>query len=89
MKKYLLLILAALGLLALVSTKSRAQDFSFGVSVGPGYYAPGYYNGGYCDPGYGYYYRHVYYRPAYYRPYYYGYGHYRQRHHCRNWDDDD
>jgi hypothetical protein len=34
MKKYLLLILAALGLLALVSTKSRAQDFSFGVSVG-------------------------------------------------------
>ena len=71
MKKYLLLILAALGLLALVSTKSRAQDFSFGVSVGPGYYAPGCYNGGYCDPGYGYYYyRRVYYRPASYPGYY-------------------
>jgi len=89
MKKYLLLIPAALGLLALIPTKSRAQDFGFGVSVGPGYYAPGYYNGVYCDPGYGYYYRHSYYRPAYYRPYYYGYGHYRSRHHCRNWDDDD
>jgi hypothetical protein len=50
------LILAALGLLALVPTKSKAQDFSFSVGVAPGYYEPGDYNGGYCDPGYGYYY---------------------------------
>jgi hypothetical protein len=73
------LILAALGLLALVPTKSKAQDFSFSVGVAPGYYEPGYYNGGYCDPGYGYYYyRRVYYRPAYYPGYYYGNGYYRR-----------
>jgi hypothetical protein len=85
MKKYLLLIPAALGLLALVPTKSSAQDFSFGVSVGPGYY-----NGGYCDPGYGYYYyRRVYYRSAYYQPYYYGYGHWRRHHRHHHWHDDD
>ena len=53
MKKYLLSIPAALGLLALVPAKSKAQDFSFSVGVAPGYYAPGYYNGGYCDPGMG------------------------------------
>jgi hypothetical protein len=85
MKKYLSFIPAALGLLALVPAKSKAQDFSFGVSVGSGYYAPGYYNGGYCDPGYGnFYYRRVYYRPVYYWPYHYDYGHYRHRHRCRN-----
>ena len=62
MKKYLLLIPAALGLFALNPTNSKAQDFSFSVGVAPGYYEPGYYNGGYCDPGYGYYY----YRRGYY-----------------------
>ena len=86
MKKYLLLIPAALGLFALIPANLKAQDFSFSVGVAPGYYEPGYYNGGYCDPGYGYYYyRRVYYRPARYPGYYYGNGCYRRHH----WQDDD
>ena len=40
MKKYLLLIPAALGLFALIPTNSKAQDFSFSVGVAPGYYGP-------------------------------------------------
>ena len=43
MKKYLLLIPAALGLFALIPTNSKAQDFSFSVGVAPGYYEPGYF----------------------------------------------
>jgi hypothetical protein len=90
MKKYLLLIPAALGLFALNPTNSKAQDFSFSVGVAPGYYEPGYYNGGYCDPGYGYYYyRRVYYRPARYPGYYYGNGYYRRHHRHHHWQDDD
>jgi hypothetical protein len=90
MKRYLILILAALGLIALVPTESKAQSFSFSIGDEPGYYGPGYYNGGYCDPGYGYYYYHrrVYYRPAYYPGYYYG-GYYRRHHRCHHWQDDD
>ena len=53
MKKCLLLIPAALGLLALVPTQSKSQDFSFSVGAAPGYYGPSYYNGGYCNPGLG------------------------------------
>jgi hypothetical protein len=89
MNKYLLLILAALGLVALIPTNSKAQDFSFSVGVAPGYYEPGYYNGGYCDPGYGYYY----YRRGYYGPrypgYYYGNGYYHRHHRHHHWQDDD
>ena len=89
MKKYLLLIPAALGLFALNTTNSKAQDFSFSVGGVPGYYEPDFYNGGYCDPGYGYYYyRRVYYRPAGYPGYYYGNGYYR-RHRHHHWQDDD
>jgi hypothetical protein len=85
MKKYLLLIPAALGLFALIPTNSKAQDFSFSVGV-----APGYYDGGYCDPGYGYYYyRRVYYHPANYPGYYYGTGYYRRHHRHHHWQDDD
>lgn len=90
MKKYLLLLLTALGLFALVSTNSKAQDFSISFGGVPAFYGPGYYNGGHCDPGYGYYYYHrrVYYRPAYYPGYYYG-GYYRRHHRCDHWEDDD
>jgi hypothetical protein len=82
MKKSLLLLLTALGLIALAPTSSKAQDFSFSFGGAPGFYPPGYYG----DPGYGYYYRRVYYRPAYY---YYG-GYYHRRHHrCHHWHDQD
>src|SRR5580700_8300631 len=89
MKKYLLLLFMALGLFVLVSTNSKAQDFSISFGV-PGFYGPGYYSGGYCDPGYGYYYYHrrVYYRPAYYPGYYYG-EYYRRHHRHHHWEDDD
>jgi hypothetical protein len=85
MKKYLLLLLTALGLIALAPINSKAQDFSISFGAVPGYYAPGYYG----DPGYGYYYRRVYYRPAYYYGEYYG-GYYHRRHHrCHHWQDDE
>ena len=89
MKKYLLLLLTALGLFALVSTNSKAQDFSISFG-GAGFYGRGYYGGGYCDPGYGsyYYHRRVYYRPAYYPRYYYG-GYYRHHRRCHHWEDND
>ena len=93
MKKALLCLLAASGLLALVPTTSKAHDFGFEVSVGPGYY-----EGGRCGPGYSedgpyydyrpaYYYRRYYYRPAYGWPYYRAY--YHRGHHCRHWEDED
>jgi hypothetical protein len=79
MKKYLLLILLALGLVAFLPQRAKADGY-FGISVGPAY----------CDPYpvyYGGYYPH-YYRQYYYydNPYRYGYW----RHH-RHWhhDDDD
>ena len=84
MKKFLLLILAVLGLLAVAPNESKAQDFSINFGGSPGYY-----DGGYCDPGYGYYYYHrrVYYRPAYDPAYYYG--HRNRHHHRQHWQDDD
>ena len=91
MKKYLLLLLTALGLFALVSANSKAQDFSISFGGVPAFYGPpGYYRGGQCDPGYGYgyYHRRGYYRPAYYPGYYYG-GYYRRHHRCHHWEDDD
>src|ERR1700745_86906 len=90
MKKYLFLLITALGLSPLVSTNSKAQDFSISFGGAPGFYGPGYYGGGYCDPGDGYYYYHrrVYYRPAYYPGYYYG-GYYRHHRRCHHWEDDD
>jgi hypothetical protein len=88
MKEYLLLLLTALALFALVPTNSKAQEFSISFGSFPAFYGPGYYGGGYCDPGYGYYYhRRVYYRPVYYPSYYYG-GYYRRHHRCHHWDDD-
>jgi hypothetical protein len=69
MKKYLLLPLVALGLIAWAPTQAKAAvHFSFGFGV-PGYYGPyyGYY------PGYSYYYyphwyhRHHYYHHRYWR----------------------
>ena len=89
MKKYILLLLTALGLFALVPT-SKAQDFSINFAGVPAFYGPGYYSGGYCDPGYGYYHYHrrVYYRSVYYPGYYYG-GYYRRHHRCDHWEDDD
>src|ERR1700757_1640032 len=85
MKKYILLLLTALGLFALVPT-SKAQDFSISFGGIPAFYGPGYYSGGYCDPGYGYYHyrRRVYYRSVYYPGYYYG-GYYRRHHRCHHW----
>jgi len=47
MKRYLLILLTALGLIAFAPTKSRAQDFSVSFGGAPGYYAPGYYG----EPG--------------------------------------
>jgi hypothetical protein len=90
MKKYLFLLITTLGLSALVSTNSKAQDFSISFGGAPGFYGPGYYGGGYCNPGYGsyYYHRRVYYRPAYYSGYYYG-GYYRHHRRCHHWEDDD
>jgi hypothetical protein len=85
MKRYLLILLTALGLIAFAPTKSRAQDFSVSFGGAPGYYAPGYYG----EPGSGYYYRRVYYRPAYYYGEYYG-GYYHRRHHrCHHWHGDE
>ncbi len=84
MKKFPLLILTVLGLLAMGPNESKAQGFS--ITFGGAPYGYGYYNGGYCNPGYGNYYysRRVYYRPSYYRGYYYG-GHYRRHHRGHYW----
>lgn len=54
MKQFLLLVLAVVGLVALIPTQSKAQ---FTISVGPGY-SNGYYPNGYYYQGQPYYYRH-------------------------------
>ena len=54
MKQFLLLVLAAVGLVALIPTQSKAQVT---ISVGPGY-SNGYYPNGYYYQGQPYYYRH-------------------------------
>jgi hypothetical protein len=70
MKKCLLLILTALGLLALVPTKSKAQGFGFSVGVALDITGRAINKGGHCDPGYRYYnYRCVYLSPANYPGY--------------------
>jgi len=85
MKQYLLVILSALGLIALLPQRAKADGY-FGISVGPAY----------CDPYrvyYGGYYQHYYY-PHYYRQYYYydnpyRYGYWRHHRHWHHDDDDD
>ena len=85
MKRFFVLVLAVLGLLAIGQNDSKAQGFSITFGGGPAYYGP-YYSGGYYYPGY-YYYN----RPYYYRPYYYrGYNNYYSRHHrWHHWQDRD
>ena len=79
MKKCFLLVLVALGLVAFVPQKSKADGY-FNISVGPAY----------CDPHpvyYGGYY------PQYYHHYYYDsrYEYWRGRHHrhWHHWHDND
>ena len=82
MKRYFLLVLLALGLVAFVPQKSKADGY-FGISVGPAYCYPyPVYYGGY-NPHY---YRHYYYYND--GPYGYGYGHWRHRH-WHHWHGDD
>jgi hypothetical protein len=84
MKRFFLLLLAAIGLMALAPQPAKA-DVDFGVTFGvPGYYDPyPVYYGPYYGDRY-YYYHH--YRPYYYyHPYHYGYWHRGWRHH-RAWD---
>jgi hypothetical protein len=81
MKKYLLIILFALGLVAFGSSKAKAGGY-FGISVGPAY----------CDPYpvyYGGYYPHYYYRRYYYYDNAYDYGYWRHHRHWHHWHDDD
>jgi len=73
MKKYLLLALAALGLMAFTPEPAKA-GVTFGFTFGPGYYP-----GDYYYPGY-YYYRPYRYRYYYYRPWRYRHYH-RHGHH--------
>jgi len=76
MKRFFILTLAVLELMAMGQNDSKAQGFSITFG-GPGYYGP-YYNG-YYYPGYYYYPRYYYYPGYYYRPrsYYYRHYHYR------------
>lgn len=81
MKKYFVLFLLALGLVALAPQKAKADGY-FGISVGPAY----------CEP-YPVYYGGYYY-PRYYRHYYYydnsyDYGYWRHHRHWHHWHDDD
>jgi hypothetical protein len=89
MKKYLLLVLVALGLVAFSPREAKA-DVDFGISIGvPAYYDPypyGYYYRPYRYYGYRpYYYRRGYYRGGYYRPY----RRYWRHRQYRRWRDDD
>jgi hypothetical protein len=80
MKKVFLLFLVALGFVAIVPQKAKADGY-FGISVGPAYYDPyPVYYGGY----YPHYYRHYYYHD---NPY--GYGYWRHHRHWHHWHDDD
>ena len=54
MKQFFLLVLAVVGLVALIPTQSKAQVT---ISIGPGY-SNGYYSNGYYYRGQPYYYRH-------------------------------
>jgi hypothetical protein len=76
MKKYLLLTLAAFGLVAFVPQKAKADGY-FGITVEPSYCAP-------YPVYYGGYYPH-YYRQYYYYDNPYRYGHWR---HHRHWHHD-
>jgi hypothetical protein len=72
MKRFFILTLAALELMAIGQSDSKAQGFSITFG-GPGYY--GSYYDDYYYPGYyyrprSYYYRHYHYRPYYYNNYY-------------------
>ena len=85
MKRFFILTLALLGLLAMGQNDSKAQGFSVTFGGGPGYYDP-YYNG-YYFPGYYYYPRRSYYRHYYYPGHYYNYYHrYHRWHHWHDWD---
>ena len=81
MKKVFLLFLVALGFIAIVPQKAKADGY-FGISVGPAYYDPypAYYGG---------YYPHYYYRHYYYHDSPYGYGYWRHHRHWHHWHDDD
>jgi hypothetical protein len=85
MKKFLLLPLVALGLVAFTPQPAQARVY---VSVGigaPGYYYPYYYDTGYYGYNYPYYYG--YYRPWYWRHHhYYRYGYYHRWHRGHHWD---
>src|SRR5215471_3411490 len=70
MKRFFVITLAVLGLLAIGQNESKAQGFSITFGGGPGYYGP--YDNGYYYPGY-YYYPDYYYRHYYYPNYYYNY----------------
>jgi hypothetical protein len=95
MKKFLLLLLAAVGLIALTPQPAKA-DVDFGITFGgPGYYDPyPVYYGPYYGDRYYYYHHH---RPYYYdHPYHYGYWHryhywrrdhyWHRRWHHHDWD---
>ena len=78
MKKYLLLPLVALGLIAWTPAPAKAAvHFSIGIGV-PGYYGPFY---GYYGPYYGYYPGYSY----YYHPYPYWYHRHHYYYHRHYW----
>jgi hypothetical protein len=80
MKKYLLLLPLALGLIAFAPQKAKADGY-FGISVGPVYSGPHpvYYGGDYP-----YYHRHY-----HYYNHSYGYWYWRHNRHWHHWHDDD
>jgi hypothetical protein len=80
MKKILVLFLAAIGLLALIPTESKA---GIGIYVEPGYYENGYY------PEYPGYYRRYYYESNYYGDYYRWHQWHRWHRHHHHEDDED
>ena len=82
MKKYFVIGLMALGLVAVAPQPAKA-GVHFGIFVGPpAYYYPGYYPDYYYGYGYPYYYG-----PRYHYWYYnrWGYRHYHGWHHGRHW----
>ena len=84
-KQYLLLLLIALGLVALVPTESKAQVT---ISVGPGYSDRGYYpRRAYYGSSDGYYDQRQYYREHAYR--YYTYHHNQRYYRSHRWHHQD